>query len=370
MNTTKKLRRLLALSPTVAFSKIWEIFFRNFKFSKQRKIDLNQTTYSPLPVELNQTLYSYFKLPLIENLEKFSNSILYNVNNLLQHKFNLLGSGWIHNFWGLEPTGIENIKFENTEKPFLKYSWFDSHINISNIENSMKIFEDIVDDYNLIDWQTDIKSGYRWKESTFYKDIQNGNIKGADIKVPWELGRMQHLPQLAYAALLANNKKTGFVETIYYIYEFRNEILDFISCNPPCFGVQWSNSMEAAIRAVNWLVTYDMFSQIPVIFDDEFLSHFKQSIYEHGRFIIENLEWSSGMRGNHYLAGIAGLLFISAYLPVTEETTSWLAFAVQELCNEILYQFLPDGGNFEASTCYHYFSTEILFYSLYCFITA
>jgi hypothetical protein len=82
---------------------------------------------------------------------------------------------------------------------------------------------------------------------------------------------------------------------------------------------------------------------------DTFLT---RSIYEHGLHIVTNLEWHDQVRGNHYLADIAGLAFIAAYLPSTSETDVWLAFVVQELVTEVKHQFYPDGGNFEGSTAY------------------
>jgi len=63
--------------------------------------------------------------------------------------------------------------------------------------NAIKIIELISPDYNLIDWQLDFRSGYRWSEKFESNKIKIGNVKGADIKVPWELARFQHLPLLA-----------------------------------------------------------------------------------------------------------------------------------------------------------------------------
>jgi hypothetical protein len=79
--------------------------------------------------------------------------------------------------------------------------------------------------------------------------------------------------------------------------------------------------------------------------------------------IVNHLEWNEKNRGNHYLSNIASLLFVAAYLPCTPETDAWLAFAVQELVNEVEYQFTPDGANFEASTSYHRLSTEMVIYA-------
>jgi len=68
------------------------------------------------------------------------------------------------------------------------------------------------------------------------------------------------------------------------------------------------------------------------------------------------------LRGNHYLSNIVGLLFVAAYLPNSYETDLWLSFAVHELINEVNLQFNSDGTNFEASTCYHRLSSELIIY--------
>src|SRR5690606_26564694 len=60
---------------------------------------------------------------------------------------------------------------------------------------SSKCYNLISDNYALINWQKDINNGYEWQWN-WYKNIRYGNNNGADIKVPWELGRMQHLPIL------------------------------------------------------------------------------------------------------------------------------------------------------------------------------
>jgi len=60
---------------------------------------------------------------------------------------------------------------------------------------------------------------------------------------------------------------------------------------------------------------------------------------------------------------VVGLLFIATYLPRTKETDSWLAFSVQELVEEVKHQFHPEGANFEASTCYHRLSAEMVTYA-------
>jgi hypothetical protein len=167
---------------------------------------------------------------------------------------------------------------------------------------------------------------------------------------------MQHLAILAWAYALAAAGEAGFAPAPRYAAEFRNEILDFIATNPPRFGVNWLTAMDVAIRAANWIVAHDLFRAAGAAFDQAFESVFRRSLLEHGAHVAANLEKYPEGRGNHYLADIAGLLFIATALGRRD----WLAFGERELLAETRYQFGADGANFEASTCYHRLSAEMV----------
>jgi hypothetical protein len=287
------------------------------------------------------------------------------VNHYLAHHFDLLGSGWVQVKHGMRCRGLESYCYEMgvLVQPDREGNWLEGRINPANLAQSQRIWRLVDQGYTPIDWHLDFKSGYRWSETTWYPDIPGGHKLGVDIKVPWELARMQHLPQLAWVYALAVNKGVDSASPQVYVREFRNQVLDFITANPPCFGVNWRCTMDVSIRVANWLVAYDLFGSYGADFDSEFEAEFSRSVYQHGCHIINNLEWTPEHRANHYLADIVGLLFVAAYLPRTPETDAWLAFAVQELIVEVAYQFYPDGGNFEASTSYHRLSAEIVVYA-------
>ncbi len=284
----------------------------------------------------------------------------------LNHRFDLLGSGPVKVYHGMVCRGLEGYRYEAAEKvvPDRKGEWLVGRINPANLKESQRIWGLIGPDYTPIDWQLDFKSGYRWRENVWYRDIKFGHLLGVDVKVPWELGRMQHLPHLAWAYGHAQRGMDGFDKPQRYLKEFRNQVLDFIATNPPRWGVNWACTMDVAIRIANWLVAHDLFKAFGAQFDDEFEKVFHRSVYEHGRHIIENLEWSPKFRSNHYLANIVGLLFVSVYLPCNRETNAWLAFSVQELIKEVKNQFNEDGSNFEASTSYHRLSAELVIYAM------
>ncbi|WP_235501192.1 heparinase II/III family protein [Hydrogenophaga sp. Root209] len=225
---------------------------------------------------------------------------------------------------------------------------------------SQRIWQLIGPNYVPIDWQLDFKSGYRWRENIWHRSISFGRLPGVDIKVPWELGRMQHLPTLALACHFARTEAPGFRVAAEYVQEFRNQVLDFIATNPPGFGVNWSCAMDVAIRCANLLVARDIIMASGEHLDDVFERVLTASILAHARYVVKNLEWSPVYRGNHYLANIVGLLFAATYLPKSDEVDGWLAFSVQELVAEVDYQFHEDGSNFEASVCYHRLSAEMV----------
>lgn len=279
------------------------------------------------------------------------------------HRFDLLGSGWVEVKHGMHCRGVEGYRYDAGPPvdPDPDGGWLLGRVNSANLVESQRVWRLVSRGYTPIDWQLDFKSGYRWQERTWYRDVPHGHRPGVDIKVPWELSRMQSLPLLALAHILEfPSPSTSHSST--WLREFRDQVLDFVAANPPRFGVNWASTMDVAIRAANLLIAWDLFRAHGASFDRPFEAVFARSITEHGRHIVLNLEWDPGFRGNHYLANLAGLLFCSTYLPRSPETDSWLAFAIEELRREAEHQFLNDGTNFEASTCYHRLSSEMLIY--------
>ena len=352
------LKKILSSPLNVILEKILLKIKNETQKAKIRRLDKTMPTYTEKII--SGTLQSYLPKHNSEILIPQQEKIIALSKLYKDHYFDLLGSGWVHVRYGMRCRGLEGHRYEiKTMNIYADKAgkWLEERINHSNIKESQKIWELVDESYEPIDWCLDFKSGFRWSESDWYKDIKYGHRPGADIKVPWELARMQHLPMFAWD--YAMTKDDG------YYREFRNQLLDFIATNPPRYGVNWHCTMDVAIRVVNWLVSYDLLCAFGACFDKEFEEVFKKSVYEHGKHCFDNLEYSPWLRSNHYLADLAGLLFCGAYLPSTKESDSWLVFSVQELLSEINTQFNLDGSNFEASTNYHRLSTEI-----YLFCTA
>jgi hypothetical protein len=281
------------------------------------------------------------------------------------HCFDLLGSGWLTNAHGVACRGLEGHRYPPgpAVDADREGRWLRGRINSANLISSRHIWRLTDSGYQPIDWQLDVKSGYRWRESQWSADTPIGELPGVDVKLPWELARMQHLAVLAWAYGLARDGMDGLRPESWYVAAFRNQILDFIATNPPRFGINWRCTMDVAIRAANWVVAHDLLRSLGARFDEAFTAAFKASLVDHGRHIVRHLERYPEGRGNHYLADIAGLAFIAAALPRSRESDSWLAFAAQELRAETAYQFGADGANFEASTSYHRLSAEMVLFA-------
>ena len=278
----------------------------------------------------------------------------------MRHCFDLLGSGWVYNGFGERYAGCEGYRYDMQVHAEVdrEGAWLREILPTNCWQDAKEIWQQVSADYSPIDWQVDFKSGYRWSAKCWYMDTEYGHKPGVDVKVPWELARMQHLIQYVYAYMLAEDREKGK-----YVQEFQDEILDFIAQNPPRYGVNWRCTMDVGIRVANWLMAYDLFCSLGVRFSDEFNGILAESVYDHGLHIIHNLEYSPQLTHNHYLSDIGGLLFAAMHLASSSETDAWLFFAVQELAMEMKKQFHADGSNFEASTSYHCLSTEIMLHS-------
>jgi uncharacterized heparinase superfamily protein len=191
-----------------------------------------------------------------------------------------------------------------------------------------------------IDWSADFKTGRRWPlhQSSLLRVSYDD---GSDVKVPWELSRFQHLPLLA---------ATGHVD------EVGAQLESWIAANPVELGVNWTTTMDVAIRAANWVAALALSAEQAA--REQWFERTLQSLLLHGRFIRSHLEWSEA-RGNHYLSNVVGLLPVAALFFGSREGRDWAQWAAGELVSEMEHQVRADGCAHEASTAYHRLVTEL-----------
>lgn len=259
------------------------------------------------------------------------------------------------NFYFNEKNKNETINFYN-ENLEIK----NQVINDANkiLEHKFNFLSD--KEYQLgkdINWNQDFKTGFTWNNK-FYKDIKIVDLNNnTDIKVPWELSRFQHGCTLGKAYWVTNDKK--------YYSEFKFQIIDWIEKNPIYMTVNWTCTMDVAIRSINFIFGYFLFKEL-IDKDKEFLNKLNNSLFAHGKYIIRNLEKGIDLSNNHYLSDLNGLIFLGLYFKKlnNRESNKWLKLGLKELEKEMMIQNNEDGSNYETSTSYHRLVTELMFFPM------
>ena len=213
----------------------------------------------------------------------------------LEQRFDLLGSGWRTVVHGTRCEGFAGHRYEappiSTDPAGV---WLEGQVSRRNLEPARAVWRLLDAGYRPVDWHLDFRSGYRWSPLSWYRAVPYAHLPGVDVKVPWELARMQHLPQLALAFGCATAGLPRFLPAGRYRDGFRNQVLDFVATNPPRYGVNWCSTMEVAIRVANWLLAHDLLRAFGAEWDAGFEEVFVRSVREHGRHIAANLERSPG----------------------------------------------------------------------------
>jgi Heparinase II/III-like protein/Heparinase II/III N-terminus len=202
----------------------------------------------------------------------------------------------------------------------------------------------------IIDWHQDFKSDYRWPCS-FFQDVQATRLTdSSDAKVPWELSRCHHLLTLARAGRIFQDKR--------FASEIAEQLDGWLTANPPGMGINWVNTMEVALRVVNWIAIIEALESWEPL-TDPLRSKVTRSLQVHGRHIATNLEGTPYLRSNHYLSDILGLLVLGASLRGDPGAPKWFRQAHAAFEREIRKEVHDDGVGFEASLSYHGLALEI-----------
>lgn len=201
-------------------------------------------------------------------------------------------------------------------------------------------------------WNSDIYRDVSWPTS-FHKFIDVLRIgEVCDVKVPWELSRLQFLVWLGQAWLVSADVK--------YLREFWNLLRDWSLKNPVGYGVNWTCSMEVAIRGVNIAVAANLFGAAFVEAEKNWINRL---LSQHLRHILLNLELSD-VTGNHYLFDLVGVATLTQTL--YGPNSAFARRARLWLLKECKSQFHADGVHIEHASGYHRLVTEALVFHAIC----
>lgn len=195
-----------------------------------------------------------------------------------------------------------------------------------------------------IDWAFDYRAQTRWPAG-FAPSIDFINRdRPSDIKLPWELSRLQWLIPAGQAYLLTGDER--------YAAAARDVLDEWIAANPLDYTVNWIIAMEAALRLLTWSWLFHVFAGSAAWSAEGFRVRFLSTLYLHGDFTRRNLE-RAAVAGNHYTAGLAGLAFAGLFFGEVGDAGRWANEGWRGLLAELPRQVHPDGVDFEASCAYH-----------------
>jgi len=201
-----------------------------------------------------------------------------------------------------------------------------------------------------IDWLRDFRTGVAWARG-YMRDIGYVNRADAsDVKVPWELSRLQWLMPAGQAYLLDGDERWA---------EGVRAVLDhWIEQNPYAQTVNWSCTMDVALRILSWSWFFRVFHASRAWADRGFRERFLCALFLHGDFTLRHFEYSD-VNGNHCTADAAGLVFAGLFFGAGREPEAWLERGWGVLLQELPRQVYPDGVDFEASGAYHRLVAEL-----------
>lgn len=203
---------------------------------------------------------------------------------------------------------------------------------------------------NPVDWTLDFKSNIRWSMHPSLRLPVNGLGKPSDIKVPWELSRLQWLLPVGQAYVLDGDEaKAAFAREI---------IEDWMISNPVCRGPNWICAMDVALRAISMIWLFHACKESAAWNDIDYLERLVKSLILHGKFVDTNLEYAD-VNGNHLTTDLAGMTIIGIALGGRGISRRWVERSWRILQDEFPKQVPSDGVNFEASLPYHRLVAEL-----------
>ena len=201
-----------------------------------------------------------------------------------------------------------------------------------------------------IDWTLDFKSNINWSMQPSLRLPVNNLKRPSDIKVPWELSRLQWLLPVGQAYVLNEDEQYA---------TFAKEIIqEWMIANPVCRGPNWVCAMDVALRGISLVWLFQACKNSDAWAQPEFLESLIKQFILHAKFIDTNLEYAD-VNGNHLTADLAGLTVLGITMGGAGISERWVKRSWGLLKDELPKQVLSDGVCFEASLPYHRLVAEL-----------
>lgn len=199
-------------------------------------------------------------------------------------------------------------------------------------------------------WHTDPFSLVVWPRRPHREiDYRPGNPTG-DVRVVWELNRLQHLFGLARVAHEDDSRRPAAISV------FESHLRAWHRANPPGEGVNYISAMEEALRLVSLLHAYAL---VRAWVSEDIRGLVADVAVYHARHVEGRVSRYSSA-GNHTVAEAVGLLYAGIVLREHPRARSWQEAGRRLLRAEASRQIDADGGGIEQATWYLLFITDLL----------
>ena len=238
------------------------------------------------------------------------------------------------------PINTETYRYRNPKYFDIVLDYLDqANIDKKNLEQVHRQYIVFGQEIEVNNYSKDIFSGYDFESTK--KKFKTAYFNIADVKVPYEIGRLQGI------------QKNNLIAQEQAIFpEHKIDINKF----PTIF---WNSPMDVAIRNINLIFhrnfDCDIHQRIIANSQEEIDAH----ISHHYLYIKNNLENVGNVVGNHYLVELASLLLTIATFDFSSSKDDFL-YLTNELNEQLDRQFNNDGTSFEGSSHYAAFVTEAL----------
>ena len=188
-------------------------------------------------------------------------------------------------------------------------------------------------------WGLDPGSGWQWPLSGPPSRVRLVQAT-ADVRVGWELLRLQHLQVLALgAALLGRDDARDAVLA---------DIDDYLTANPPYEGLAFTSGIECGLRVVSLLTISACVPLPPSVWDN---------LHHHAVWLRRYPSLYSSAN-NHRIAELSALYLLGLCAPGVD--VGGVDAVEAELLQTARQQFHHDGVGTEQSFCYQGLTTELL----------
>lgn len=202
-------------------------------------------------------------------------------------------------------------------------------------------------------WFQSQRSNTTWPKLFFSSiNYRHGNKYG-DVRVVWELSRLQQLVDAALLSVEVDEKTSANL-----ISSIENQLDSWVKMNPPLCGVNYISSMECALRILSVCHSIDMVRD-RLGQPDRTCGNLLYLVWSHASFIEKRLSLYSSA-GNHTIAECAGLIFAGVLFPEFNEAKRWRQTGEKIFFKEIKRQIYSDGGGLEQTLWYHVFVLDLL----------